>query len=236
MVKPSKPNNFKVLKQGAEGILYEGLYLNKRTIIKERFTKEYRNPALDQTLSRERLKAEIRAIVRCKSIGIKTPAIYFVNVDSRRIYMEHFTNGITVKDYIDQFTDDSESETKLTDLATLIGSQIGKMHANNIIHGDLTSSNMMLVNKNGIDEYRDLNALELAFIDFGLSHIENSPEDKGVDLYVLERAMASTHAVADMMWSGIIEGYKNGCKKGFKVNLQKYDDVKARGRKRTMVG
>ena len=65
-----------------------------------------------------------------------------------------------------------------------IGSSIGAMHQCDVIHGDLTTSNMLL--RYGISPF-------IVLIDFGLSYISTLIEDKAVDLYVLERALASTH-------------------------------------------
>jgi Kae1-associated kinase Bud32 len=67
-------------------------------------------------------------------------------------------------------------------LAKQIGQAVGKLHGLNIVHGDLTTSNMIL--KEGKD---------LVMIDYGLSGMSSSVEDKAVDLYVLSRAISSTH-------------------------------------------
>ena len=67
-------------------------------------------------------------------------------------------------------------------LAQQIGMAVGKLHSLNIVHGDLTTSNMILKNSK-----------DLVMIDYGLSGMSQSVEDKAVDLYVLERAIASTH-------------------------------------------
>ena len=64
----------------------------------------------------------------------------------------------------------------------LIGQCIAKLHNGGVIHGDLTTSNILL--KKNLDEY-NLSANDLYFIDFGLSTISNSVEDKAVDLFVL---------------------------------------------------
>lgn len=62
-------NHFTIIKQGAEGRLYKGIYLGRPVIVKERFQKKYRHPELDTHLTTERMKAEARAIVRCKIAG-----------------------------------------------------------------------------------------------------------------------------------------------------------------------
>jgi len=83
--------NFELLRQGAEAKLYLGNYLGQRAIIKERFPKKYRLPELDVRLTRERLRAEARSLVKCKTLGIKTPILY--HVDQSCIVMEYLEGG-----------------------------------------------------------------------------------------------------------------------------------------------
>ncbi|CAH2005210.1 unnamed protein product [Acanthoscelides obtectus] len=217
---------FDLMKQGAEARLYVGMYLGKPTIAKERFKKAYRHEILDDLLTKERIKAESRAIVRCKMAGIRTPTIYLVDFNRRIIFMEYFTNSITAKEMIEN---QSQSTDKTLELFSLeLGKLLGRMHGANIIHGDLTSSNILLFNH--------MQNLEVVLIDFGLAHIESNTEDKAVDLYVLERALLSTHSIADKLFDKILEGYRAHYKQGSKEVLKKMDEVRARGRKRTMVG
>ncbi|XP_060520318.1 EKC/KEOPS complex subunit TP53RK [Cylas formicarius] len=222
---------FQLIKQGAEAKLYQGMYLGKNAIAKERFVKKYRHSHLDTALTKERMKAETRAIVRCKAAGIRTPTIYLVDFDRRTIFMEYFIHNVTLKDFIEMALMD-----QLLEVCYNVGTIIGQMHESNIIHGDLTSSNILLYNKFNNDTFSNIKDLNLVFIDFGLAHMDPSTEDKGVDLYVLERALLSTHKVADIIFSKIIEGYKKSYNKGFKEVLSKFEEVRARGRKRTMVG
>ncbi|XP_023948036.1 EKC/KEOPS complex subunit TP53RK [Bicyclus anynana] len=233
----------KILKQGAEAKLYICNYLGKPTLIKERFKKNYRHPDLDTSITKERIKNEARSIVRCKTAGVKTPALYLVDFERRRIYMEHFEHSITVKDFIINLksTTNQGDMNTLDVYADLIGGTVRKMHENNIIHGDLTTSNMLLIEKdpsNIAENTKWLNHsnIELVIIDFGLSFIDTSVEDKGVDLYVLERALISTHNDYPNLFSRIFEAYKSYSKKNIKEIISKYEDVRARGRKRTMVG
>ncbi|XP_023023577.2 TP53 regulating kinase [Leptinotarsa decemlineata] len=224
-----------LIKQGAEAKLYKGLYLGKPTIAKERFEKKYRHTNLDNCLTKERMKAESRAIVRCKAAGIRTPSIYLVDFKRRTIFMEYFQYSITAKEFIETMSDASSLSTLLL-FSSELGKLLGTLHESNILHGDLTSSNILLVNKNNVEKYDDLNELDLVLIDFGLAHIENSAEDKGVDLYVLERALLSTHKVAESLMPKILESYRKEYKQGGKEVLSKFEEVGARGRKRTMVG
>ncbi|XP_063388234.1 EKC/KEOPS complex subunit TP53RK [Cydia fagiglandana] len=234
--------DLKILKQGAEAKLYICNYLGKPTLIKERFEKKYRQPELDVTITKERIKNEARAIVRCKAADVKTPALYLVDFERRRIYMQHFKHSITVKDFIiNIFTKhhqngSGDGPNSLDKIATLIGQTVRKLHENNIIHGDLTTSNMLLVNNLNDSNWLDADNLELVMIDFGLSSFDTSAEDKGVDLYVLERALISTHNDYPEIFSNILEAYKMYSKNNVKEIIGKFEEVRARGRKRTMVG
>ncbi|CAK1590693.1 unnamed protein product [Parnassius mnemosyne] len=232
-----------ILKQGAEAKLFICNYLGKPTLIKERFKKHYRHIDLDVSITKERIKNEARLIVRCKIAGVKTPALYLVDFERRRIYMQHFENSITVKDFIINVVAKNEKEIDkaLNFVAKQIGETVRKMHENNIIHGDLTTSNMLLVEKlpsNVQDDTKwfHYDNLELVMIDFGLSFIDTSTEDKGVDLYVLERALISTHNNFPDLFETILNSYKNFSTKNIKEIISKFDEVRARGRKRTMVG
>ncbi|XP_063542253.1 EKC/KEOPS complex subunit TP53RK [Cydia strobilella] len=236
--------DLKILKQGAEAKLYICNYLGKPTLIKERFEKKYRQPELDVVITKERIKNEARAIVRCKAADVKTPALYLVDFERRRIYMQHFVHSVTVKDFIINFftkhqqNGSGDSPNSLNKIAILIGQTVRKLHEHNIIHGDLTTSNMLLVNNNSNsdDSWLDVDNVELVMIDFGLSSFDTSAEDKGVDLYVLERALISTHNDYPEIFSKILKAYKSYSKNNVKEIIGKFEEVRARGRKRTMVG
>uniref|UniRef100_A0A1B6H149 non-specific serine/threonine protein kinase n=1 Tax=Cuerna arida TaxID=1464854 RepID=A0A1B6H149_9HEMI len=228
-------DNYIPVKQGAEGKLYKGIYLGKEVIVKERFKKLYRHQDLDEHLTRERMKAEAKAIIRSKNAGVHTPAIYLVDFDNRLIVMEEIENSVTVKDYINKVIDDPDvnesTDDKLKSVSSEIGSAIAKLHKHGIVHGDLTSSNMLVR-----EDEKGL-VSKLFLIDFGLSQLDASPEDKGVDLYVLERALVSTHKNAEELFKLILDAYKKVYKKGGCPEvLSKLEEVRARGRKRTMVG
>ena len=58
-----------LLKQGAEAKLYTGVFLGRPTIAKERFSKSYRHPVLDRTLTVRRIRAEVKCLQRCRASG-----------------------------------------------------------------------------------------------------------------------------------------------------------------------
>ncbi|XP_065207718.1 EKC/KEOPS complex subunit TP53RK [Planococcus citri] len=223
-------NSAILFKQGAEGRIFKISYLGKPAILKERFKKKYRNEDLDNHLTKERIRAEAKSILKCKNAGIHTPAVYLVDFEKRRIIMEFIERSETVSDYIIKFSkNDSKSiNEELTRLSNEIGRTIGKMHVNNIIHGDLTTSNILV-------KYLNDTEYHIVLIDFGLSHIKSSDEDKAVDLYVLERALTSKHNNVSWFFDNILSCYAKYDKLNEKV-VRKLSEVRSRGRKRTMVG
>lgn len=222
-----------ILKQGAEGKLYLSEYNGKQCLVKERFVKNYRHPDLDKSLTKERIRTEVKSLGRCRAVGIATPEIYHSDLQERKIYMEYFPTAITAKDYINQgILQGNDQEDKLNTLAERFGRIIGKLHSNNIIHGDLTTSNVLVKPHEGsaTDDY------DLIIIDFGLSQYQASPEAKGVDLYVLERALLSTHSTIPKLFDKILNAYSEENASGKDGVITKFEDVRARGRKRTMIG
>lgn len=221
----------KLLQQGAEGRIFLGEYKGQKCLIKERFVKNYRHPELDTHLTKTRIKAEQKAAERCAKAGVLTPKIFEADVKDRKIYMEYMETSITTKQYINDYLTGEKREELIEKLTSAIGIAVGRMHANNIIHGDLTTSNMLIKPRGeGFDEY------ELVMIDFGLSQYSTTTEDKGVDLYVLERALLSTHSNLEELFPKILDAYCKENVKGSKEVVAKLDEVRLRGRKRTMVG
>lgn len=223
-VNESLPPGAKLIKQGAEAKVYKSDFFGKPAIIKERFVKSYRVAMLDQKLSQRRMSQEARSMARCRRYGIGAPALYHLDFQKRIIFMEEITEGTLLKDCIRQLDTERDNET-LSELAKLIGAVIAEMHDIDVIHGDLTTSNMIY----------DPNNRSLTLIDFGLSYVSGLVEDKGVDLYVLERAFLSTHPNTEQLFKLLLESYSASSRNSEAV-IAKLDEVRMRGRKRTMVG
>ena len=130
-------------------------------------------------------------------------------------------------------------------VAYAMGLMVAQMHNVNVIHGDLTTSNMMLTNvKLNDDGSINLNSNstaewtpKLALIDFGLSgsKAKDSNEEKAVDLYVLERSFISTHPGSEALVEEFHRAYKGASKTSDSV-LQRLFAVRLRGRKRECFG
>lgn len=165
--------------------------------------------------------------------------------------------GPSVRDFlhdcIDGASDPGKEEdnvdVRLDALMENIGQTIGKLHDIDIIHGDLTTSNLMLKHRENsgttsepqqgsqalLTADTSLLDFDVVLIDFGLGQVSNSDEDKAVDLYVLERAFLSTHPRATRLFDIILDSYKRNCL-GSAVVLRRLQEVRLRGRKKSMVG
>jgi len=226
---------FVMVKQGAEARLYTGSFLGQEVVIKERFSKKYRHPDLDTQLTKDRHKAEARSLLKCKQVGVRAPTMFLCDNITNTIVMENIVSGETAKLYIDTClaeinkSDETEAKTKLVLLAKKIGKTVAKMHLAGLIHGDITTSNILVDTTHS--------EISLVMIDFGLSFQEGSAEDKGVDLYVLERALLSTHPNTEWLFQEITAGYREASHGGGTAEvIKKFEDIRMRGRKRTMVG
>ncbi|AQK65403.1 Protein kinase superfamily protein [Zea mays] len=134
-------------------------------------------------LLKQGAEGEARCMTKARRLGVPTPVLYAVDPVLHTLTFEH-VDGLSVKDILLRFGSDGVNEERLNDIATQIGNAIGKLHDGGLVHGDLTTSNMIIKNSNN----------QLVLIDFGLSFTSTIPEDKAVDLYVLERALISMHS------------------------------------------
>eukprot|EP00306_Pavlova_sp_CCMP459_P016691 CAMPEP_0185210376 /NCGR_PEP_ID=MMETSP1140-20130426/65515_1 /TAXON_ID=298111 /ORGANISM="Pavlova sp., Strain CCMP459" /LENGTH=254 /DNA_ID=CAMNT_0027778181 /DNA_START=1 /DNA_END=762 /DNA_ORIENTATION=- len=173
----------------------------RAVVVKERFPKGYRHPDIDQRLRTTRMSQEARMLLKARQIGLCVPAVYHTDLTRCKLYME-FVAGLTVKAYIKLCAAGSASdggpEARVGDVAMAIGRAIARLHANHIVHGDLTTSNMVL---------RDGDPDQLVLIDFGLSMPSALVKDKAVDLYVCEKAFLSTHTGSETLFTTVLDAY-----------------------------
>lgn len=145
--------------------------------------------------------------------------------------------GRTVKDVLLGLRASREEEggKEVRGLMQKIGKAIGRLHEVGVVHGDLTTSNLMLRPIGGKTGDANDGEGEIVLIDFGLAAQSIQEEDKGVDLYVLERAFGSTHPEAEEDFKEVLKAYGESYK-GAKMVLKRLEDVRMRGRKRSMLG
>ncbi|KFV79343.1 TP53-regulating kinase, partial [Struthio camelus australis] len=154
--------------------------------------------------------------------GIPAPVVYFVDYVTNCIYLEDIVDSVTVRDHIASVQQCGNDSSSLLPLAEKLGELLARMHDEDLIHGDLTTCNILL--------RPPMEKLDLVLIDFGLSFVSGLPEDKGVDLYVLEKAFLSTHPDTETVFQTLLKTYAATSKKSGPV-VKKLDEVRLRGRK-----
>lgn len=220
-----------LLKQGAEAKLYTGLVENNQeAVVKERFKKTYRHSDLDKSLTAKRIKNEVKLLQKAAALSVNVPKVLKADLENGVIVMEFIKESITCREFILNLVKETTAyHDTLADLAHRVGKVIGTLHLHEVIHGDLTTSNILVV--------KHEEELKLCFIDFGLSFVSRQLEDKAVDLYVLERALLSTHSLqAEHIFENILKGYQETYGKNVDKVIERFEAVRLRGRKRTMIG
>jgi len=203
----------RVIAKGAEADLVLREWNGLKALSKIRKPKGYRHPELDSRLRRSRTKAEADTIHRAKLSGVPTPLLYHVDPDNAVIVME-YVDGVKVRDAVDRLTDEERRE-----LFTRIGGYAGRLHGAGIIHGDLTTSNIL---KQGD---------RLVFIDFGLAEVSTEVEKRGVDLNLMNRMLTSTHyRHQEELLAAFVEGYRETLGKEAEEALMRMEEVAKRGR------
>ena len=118
--------------------------MGKRCIIKERFSKSYRVKELDTKLNKQRIINECRNLHRAYKSGINTPYLLFVDILNNKIIMQYIDSSIQIKELINYIYTKGGDKTLITKLVYDMGSALAKLHNADIIHGDLTTSNMLI--------------------------------------------------------------------------------------------
>ncbi|KAM3373718.1 hypothetical protein P3S68_012432 [Capsicum galapagoense] len=195
-----------LIKQGAEAeVYYQG------TVFKEIQASDF---GLKATL--KRLNAEARCMTKARRLGVLTPVLYAVDPVMHSLTFEYI-EGPSVKDILLVFGLVGVDKEQMADIATQIGNAIGKLHDGGLVHGDLTTSNMLLRSASN----------QLVLIDFGLSFTSTLPEDKAFDLYVLERALLSMHSSCGNVMDHILAAYRKSSKQ-WSSTLNKLAEVRLR--------
>lgn len=208
----------KVLKKGAEANLYLGTWFGNDVIFKHRIPKKYRTEELDRQIRSFRTVNEARALIKVKEYGINVPKVYEIDTVNSIIVMSYI-KGDKVKDVLESL---NTSNKKRIFIET--GRFIGKLHRNGQIHGDITTSNVILTGNN-----------EVFLIDFGLHEYSDSIEDKSVDLHLFKRVLMSSHGEN---YTFCFKNFLNGYKSEFNVKnkqeceaiIGNIDVIESRGR------
>lgn len=199
-----------------ENIIFHGaeakIILKNKHIIKDRIPKKYRIPELDERIRKLRTRSETRLFEKA-SEKVPVPKIIKSDEKDKKIIMD-FIDGKKISDNLDNFP-----EKKQLEIFKQVGENISKLHDLNIIHGDLTTSNMIL-NKKDNNVY---------FIDFGLGFRSHKIEDKAVDIHLLRQALEAKHFKNwEKLFEEVIKGYS--ISKDYKQVFERFKKVESRGR------
>lgn len=192
-----------VEKRGAEAVVL----IEADKVIKTRIKKDYRIKELDERLRTERTRAEAKIMSEARRLGVPTPIIY--DVGRFDLIMEAI-EGTPLKDVIDE------------EKARLAGVLVGKLHGGGIIHGDLTTSNMLVKGD------------RIYLIDFGLAFYDELLESRGVDVHVFYQTLISSHKEHERLMAAFAEGYRSSFGGADDV-LERVREIEYRGRYKTEI-
>jgi TP53 regulating kinase-like protein len=187
--------------------------MGRKAVAKTRVPKPYRLPELDYSLRQLRTRSESRLLGEGRSAGVPTPLVYDVDLaeEACTLTME-FIDGEQVKRLLNRLP-----LPKSRGMSRRIGECVGLLHQGGVVHGDLTTSNMLW------------RAGRMYFIDFGLGAQTDALEAQGVDLRVLKEAFGSTHAHIGKCFDEILKGYIRTYGKGAE-SVARMEEIAARGR------
>ena len=205
----------KTLTIGAEAVVYADE--STKAVVKERQPKKYRIKELDDRLRLHRMRREAKVIEALQQLGIHVPKLIKADEKTATITMQ-LIGGNKVRDIL--------SNDNRISICSEIGKSVGMMHKNNIVHGDLTTSNIILGGSgDGGSEKK------IYFIDFGLSLFSSKEEDKAVDLHLFRQALNSSHhEIAGKCFAAAIAAYKEANSNGWEAVLKRLEKVEGRGR------
>jgi TP53 regulating kinase-like protein len=200
-----------VIRRGAEAEIRRGTWKGRKIIVKSRVAKRYRHPTLDSALRTFRTKNEARLIQEARKHGVPTPVIYDIDTERAELVMQEI-EGARVKDALN---------TAPPDEAKRICAEIGRLaailHQNGIVHGDLTTSNMIV--RDG----------KIWLIDFSLGGRNADFEAMGVDMHLLKEAFQSAHSERFELFHTVLDSYSHHFEQAAKV-VDKIRDIEERGR------
>ena len=198
----------KLIAQGAEA----KIFLENKRILKNRFRKSYRIKEIDDRLRGSRTRREAKILQKLEAFNFPAPKV--IESDNKENLVIEKIEGKLVKDVL---------QANYKKLCTEIGKKVAILHNNTIIHGDLTTSNMIL-------------GKEIYFIDFGLSFFSEKPEDKAVDLHLLKEGLESKHyKIWEDCFKCVLSSYKKEAKRSVET-LKRLEAVEKRGRYRARKG
>lgn len=200
-----------IIRRGAEAEIRRGVWMGRKVIVKTRVSKGYRHPQMDAEIRSWRTRNEARLIQEARRAGVPTPIIYDIDLEKAEMVMQE-VNGVRVKDVLMEADEES-----IIWICREIGRLTAILHEKKIVHGDLTTSNMILSDG------------RIWLIDFSLGGRNASVEEMGVDLHLLQEAFLSAHSEIIHHFREVLDSYANHCHYHREV-FRKMKEIESRGR------
>ena len=201
----------KLIYRGAEAELWLSDWYGLPTIIKRRVPRDFLIPQLDWRIRKLRTRREVRMLEFAKKLGIHVPAVYFVNLEKTEIFLEYIEG--------ERLCDIIQSGRYNAEVIRAFGKEVGILHSNGILHGDLTTANVLVCKKIPV------------IIDFGLSDKGKDAEDFGTEYHLFNRAVETAHPrLAKKIMEDFTEGYKEGNPDKWEEVIKRAEDIRKRGR------
>ncbi|MFW9967931.1 MAG: KEOPS complex kinase/ATPase Bud32 [Candidatus Thorarchaeota archaeon] len=199
---------------GAESTIYRLEQWDRIVLLKHRPQKPYLLKAIDDFLRTSRTSRECKMLTVARNLGVPTPTVYWVDVHRHCIAMECI-QGKQLKQLVAEIAAD-----RLQKITYEFGKLIGLLHRGGVVHGDPTTSNV-IVNQKG----------DIWLVDFGLAEMNATVEMKGVDLHLMKRAFETTHwDYEEIMWSAALGGYRAIHSDETENVLSRVEEIRERGR------
>ena len=198
------------LSQGAEAIIFT----DRSVVLKQRVEKSYRHPELDLRLRKFRTRREGKIFSVLEGVVLIPKLIAYSDkslVDDKSMTLKmQYLDGKRVRDVL--------NSRNISTHCFNIGKMVAKMHNLNVIHGDLTTSNLIYAKK------------KIHLIDFGLSFFSKKYEDKAVDIHLFRQTLLATHPILyEKGYRAFLDSYATEADEA-SIILKRLDEVEHRGR------
>ena len=206
----------RLLYRGAEADVFKGEWCGEAAVYKVRKPLAYRLPELDKQIRSQRTVHEAQMLHLSKLAGVSTPHLYYLSPPEALLVME-YVQGERLKTLL---LEDGLTRERVEALGEALGRGIARLHAAGIMHGDLTTSNVIV----------DGDAFSL--IDFGLAIHSKRLEDQAVDLRLIKETLTGAHhAVSKQLMQALLSGYSSVLgKERAGAATRKLTEIERRGR------
>ncbi len=206
----------KLLYRGAEADVFLGDWCGQPAVYKMRKPLAYRLPELDKLIRNQRTVHEAQMLHLSKLAGVSAPSLYYLSPQEALLVMG-FLEGKRLRVLL---LEPGITKERVETLGEEFGSSIAKLHAAGIMHGDLTTSNVIV------------NGGSISLVDFGLAVHSGRLEDQAVDLRLIKETLTGAHnRVSKRFMQSLVSGYSSVLgRKRAEAAMKKLAEIERRGR------